>query len=129
MHVTKPSGFFEFSSAESSTFPSGFLQADASTKIKHSIPGGTNIVFLLAHVASMRRGNPPGMLCLIFVDASACRNPVRRWIYSGSEELEIRSVTSGAHAGSVLRARLAQPLIDLLIDFMYPFRRTAQLWG
>ena len=24
-------------------------------------------MFLLAHVASMRRGNPPGMLCLIFV--------------------------------------------------------------
>src|ERR1035437_9845856 len=33
MHLTKPFGFFEFSSAKSSIFPSGFLQADASTAL------------------------------------------------------------------------------------------------
>src|ERR1035437_6173530 len=43
---------------------------------------------------------PPGMLCLIFVDASACRNPVRRWIYSGVGESELNSVTSSAYLGN-----------------------------
>src|ERR1035437_4760500 len=84
-----------------------------TTKIKQSIPGGLPRRMDATCASKNTMFVPPGMLCFIFVGASACRNPDRRRIYSGSEELEANSETSCAHAGSPECSSMILPMSHL----------------